>query len=53
MATAAAAGRPAAAASALAALPGVGSALIGRLALLGITQPADERGPHPRQRGQG
>ncbi|MFP5464750.1 MAG: ATP-dependent DNA helicase RecG, partial [Gammaproteobacteria bacterium] len=41
MATAAAAGRPAAAASALAALPGVGSALIGRLALLGITQPAD------------
>ena len=40
MATAAAS-RPAAAASALAALPGVGSALIGRLALLGITQPAD------------
>ncbi len=28
-------------ASALAALPGVGAALIGRLALLGITQPAD------------
>ena len=40
MATAAA-GRPAAAASALAALPGVGSALIARLALLGISRPAD------------